>query len=202
MIIYGTRATQAHKETIPDPCPQCQSNNCLDMYVFQRYAHIFWIPFFPIIKTVASQCARCKQVIKQKEMPASLREAFNEVRSRAKTPVWTFIGTALVGLLILAGALQSGRHDRKMSQLLKSLKAGDILELKKSPEVYTLYKIAAVEPDSVAILPLLVTVNKESGLKKLESENDLQFSTNPTKYSHENLSALLHADEILDVIRK
>ena len=202
MIIYGSRATQVAKETIADPCPHCQRNNSLDMYVFQRYAHIFRIPFFPITKTGATQCAHCKQVMKLREMPVNLREVFNRQKANTKTPIWTFIGTVLVGLIILAVTLQSGRHDAQMSQLLKSLQPGDILEVKKSAGVYTLYKIAEVEPDSVAMLPLLVTVNKESGLRKLESESDVQFSTNPTMYSRENLSVLLHAGELLDVIRK
>lgn len=202
MIIYGSRATRVAKESISVPCPHCQSSNTLDLYVFQRYAHIFWIPFFPITKTGATQCVHCRQVLKGKEMPSPLRETFNELRSRTDTPVWTYIGTVLIGLIILAGALQGGRHDAQMSQQLKSLKAGDILEVRKSAGVYTLYKIAEVESDSVAVLPLLVTVDKESGLRDLESESDLQYSTDPKKYSRENLSALLHAGAILDVVRK
>ncbi|HVU97880.1 MAG TPA: hypothetical protein VHE34_21800 [Puia sp.] len=201
MIIYGSRAKQLAKETIADPCPDCQSNNSVDMYVFQRYAHIFRIPFFPITKTGASQCTHCKQVLKLKEMPPSLQVAFDNVKSRTKTPIWTFIGVALIGLLIVNGTISSGRHDAQVSQRLKAPQAGDILEVKKSPSVFTLYKIAEVRPDSVAVLPLLYTVDNPSGLSKLES-GSYGYAAEPTMYSRENLSVLLHAGEILDVIRK
>jgi len=201
MIIYGSRAKQLAKETIAEPCPHCQSNNTVDMYVFQRYAHIFWIPFFPVTRTGASQCAHCKQVLKLKEMPSSLRVAFDNVKSRTKTPIWTFIGVALIGLLIVNGIVASGRHDAQVSQRVKSPQAGDILEVKKSSSVFTLYKITAVRPDSVAVLPLLYSVDNPSGLSKLES-GSYGYADEPKMYSRENLSVLLHAGEILDVIRK
>jgi len=202
MIIYGSRATQLAKETISDPCPNCQTNNSLDMYVFQRYAHIFWIPFVPIGKTGASQCAHCKKVLKLKEMPSSLRVAYSNVAARTKVPFWTFIGVAIVGVLIINGIIQSGVHDARTSQLLKSPQAGDILEVKKGIGDYTLYKVADVRPDSVAVLPLLYSVNQQSGLGKLGSGQYAQYSDEAKMYSRESLSVLLHKGEILDVIRK
>jgi hypothetical protein len=202
MIIYGSRATQLAKETISDPCPHCQRSNSLDMYVFQRYAHVFWIPFFPVGKTGASQCSHCKQVMKFKEMPSVIRTAYHNVAAKMKAPLWTFIGVALVGLLIINGIIQSGIHDSRTSALLKSPQTGDILEVKKGAELFTLYKVADVRPDSVVILPLLYSVNQQSGLSKLESGKYAQFSDEPKMYSRESLSVLLHKGEILDVIRK
>ena len=202
MIIYGSRATQVAKEIISDTCPHCQSSNSTDMYVFQRYAHIFWIPFVPIGKTGASQCAHCKQVLKLKEMPPSLRQTYNHVAMKAKTPIWTFVGVTLVGLLIINGIIQSGMHDARTSQLLKTPQSGDLLEVKKRAGVYTIYKVADVRPDSVAVLPLLYSVNQQSGLVKLESGQYAQFADEPKMYSRDNLSVLLHKGEILDVIRK
>lgn len=201
MIIYGSRATQLAKETISDPCPQCQSSNTLDLYVFQRYAHIFWIPFFPVGKTGACQCAHCKQVLKLREMPSPLRSAYTALADQKKAPVWTFAGIALIGVLIIGSLTQSGRHDARTSALVKAPRAGDILEVKKSAGVYTLYKIAEVRPDSVAVLPLLYSVDNPSGLSKLES-GSYNYAAEAKMYSRENLSVLLHAGEILDVIRK
>ena len=202
MIIYGSRATQVAKEAISEPCPHCQSNNALDMFVFQRYAYLFWIPFFPAGKTGASQCTHCKQVLKLKEMPSSLRSAYINLAAKKKAPLWTFAGTALAGLLIIGGLRQSGGHDARISQLLNAPQMGDILEVKQSAGVYTLYKIAGVQADSVAILPSLQSVDKESGLTRLESEKGDQFSGEPKVYSRENLSVMAHAGKILDVIRK
>jgi hypothetical protein len=201
MIIYGSRATQLAKETISDPCPHCQSSNTLDLYVFQRYAHIFWIPFFPIGKTGVCRCAHCKQALKPREMPSPLRSAYTALAGKKKAPVWTFTGIALIGVLIIGSLTQSGRHDARTSALVKAPQAGDILEVKKSAGVYTLYKIAEVRPDSVAVLPLLYSVDNPSGLSKLES-GSYGYAAEPKMYSRENLSVLVHAGEILDVIRK
>jgi len=201
MIIYGTRATQLAKVTISDSCPQCQSNNTLDLYVFQRYAHIFRIPFFPVGKTGVSQCAHCKQVLRLREMPSPLRSAYTTLADKKKMPPWTFAGLALIGVLILGSLVQSRRHDARTSERVKAPQAGDILEVRKSMSLYTLYKIAEVRPDSVAVLPLLYSVDNPSGLSKLES-GSYGYADEPKMYSRENLSVLLHAGEILDVIRK
>lgn len=202
MIIYGSKATQLAKESISGSCPHCQQPNSIDMYVFQRYAHIFWIPFVPIGKTGVSQCAHCKQILKLKEMSSSLKLAYQEVSRQTKTPYWTFIGVALVGVLIINGMIQSSMHDARTSKLLQSPQTGDVLEVKKGSGIYTLYKVADVKPDSVAVLPLLYSVNQESGLPHLAAGTYAQYSDEPKMYSREMLSSLLHRGEILDVIRK
>ena len=202
MIIYGSKATQLAKESITESCPHCQQSNSIDMYVFQRYAHVFWIPFFPIGKTGVSQCAHCKQILKFKEMSSTLRVAYQETSRQTKTPYWTFIGVALVGLLIINGMIQSGMHDARTSKLLQSPQTGDVLEVKKGSGIYTLYKVADVMPDSVAVLPLLYSVNQESGLPHLAAGKYAQYSDEPKMYSRATLSALLHRGEILDVIRR
>jgi hypothetical protein len=106
MIIYGSKASQLAKEAIAESCPHCQKSNNVEMYVFQRYAHVFWIPFFPIGKTGVSQCAHCKQTLKLKEMPSSLKLAYENVAAQNKTPYWTFVGVAIVAILIVIGLMQ------------------------------------------------------------------------------------------------
>jgi len=202
MIIYGSKATQLAKESISESCPHCQQTNSIDMYVFQRYAHVFWIPFVAIGKTGVSQCAHCKQTLKFKDMPSSLKLAYQEIARQSKTPYWTFIGVALVGLLIINVIIQSGIHDARTSKLLQSPQAGDVLEVKKASGIYTLYKVADVRPDSVAVLPLLYSVNQESGLPHLASGKYAQYSDEQKYYSRGMLKTLHDRGEILDVIRK
>ena len=127
MIIYGSKATQLAKASISQSCPHCQQTNSIDMYVFQRYAHVFWIPFVPIGKTGVSQCAHCKQTLKFKEMSSSLKLAYQDVALQAKTPYWTFVGVALVGVLLIISIIQSGVHDARTSILLQSPQAGEVL---------------------------------------------------------------------------
>src|SRR5579859_6905406 len=101
MIIYGSKATQLTREPISESCPHCQNSNTVDMYVFQRYAHVFWIPFVPVGKTGVSQCGHCKQTLKLRQMPASFRSAYSSLSQSAKTPYWTFVGLGIVALIIV-----------------------------------------------------------------------------------------------------
>ncbi|GGA97126.1 zinc-ribbon domain-containing protein [Puia dinghuensis] len=110
MIIYGWKSIQLSREPVAESCPHCQNYNTLTVYVFQKYAHVFWIPFFPIGKTGASQCAHCKQVLKSKQMPPTLRLAYDNVATQAKTPYWTFVGVAILAVVIVIGMLASGGH--------------------------------------------------------------------------------------------
>ena len=71
------------------------------MYVFQKYAHIFWIPFFPLGKSGASQCGHCQQVLKAKQMPSDVRLAYDNVAAKAKIPYWTFAGVAIIAIIII-----------------------------------------------------------------------------------------------------
>ena len=105
MIVYGSKAKLLAKETLFEKCPHCGKPNSVEMHVFQRYAHIFWIPFFPIGKTGASQCAHCKQLLKLKEMPPDLRLAYDNLKAQTKTPIWTWSAAAIIGVLIIYGVI-------------------------------------------------------------------------------------------------
>ena len=42
-------------------------SSTVELSVFQKYAHFFWIPSFPLGKAALNQCSHSKQVLKQKE---------------------------------------------------------------------------------------------------------------------------------------
>lgn len=88
-------------------CPSCGFQNSLQISVFQRYVHVFWIPTFPIGKTGYTQCVYCKQVMTQKEMPASLQMTYKEAARCTKTPIWMFSGLILAVLMVLATVMAS-----------------------------------------------------------------------------------------------
>lgn len=67
MIFYGTKSTQIGTESLFDKCSNCGTQNSLEMVVFQKYAHVYWIPFFPLGRTGATQCSNCKQVVQNKK---------------------------------------------------------------------------------------------------------------------------------------
>ncbi|SMD42886.1 hypothetical protein SAMN00777080_1453 [Aquiflexum balticum DSM 16537] len=89
MIIFGSKATQVASETINEKCASCGTPNSIQMTVFQKYAHVFWIPSFPMGKTSITQCSHCKQVLEKKEFSRNLNTNYEILKSKSKTPIWT-----------------------------------------------------------------------------------------------------------------
>ncbi|MES2279594.1 MAG: hypothetical protein V4592_26405 [Bacteroidota bacterium] len=96
MFLFGIKSTKSLVEPVSDQCANCQTSNTTDMHIFQKYAHIFYLPLFPAGKKGFSQCNHCRQVLREKVMSESLKRSFEKVKPLAKTPLWTWAGTALV----------------------------------------------------------------------------------------------------------
>ena len=172
------------------------------MHVFQKYAHVFWIPFFPMGKTGVSQCDHCKQVLKLKEMPASLTASYDNLKSQTKTPIWMFSGLALVAVLITIGVINDKKKDEKNAQLILTPQSGDIFEIKTKDNQYTLYKIDQIQGDSVFVRVNNYETNKATGIDDLKKKGDNAYSEEVLGLSKSELKVMLDKGEIIDVDRK
>jgi len=103
MLIFGIRSTLLHQFHITQKCGNCNNAETVNMYVFQKYFHIFWVPVFPIGQRTVSQCTFCKQVLETNQMPASYSDALSDFQQQTKTPWWAFIGLGIIGLIFLVG---------------------------------------------------------------------------------------------------
>ena len=103
MLIFGTGSRLLVQFLIAQKCGHCSNVETVHIYVFQKYFHIFWIPFFPIGQRTVSQCTFCKEVREPNQMPESYIEALSDIKQQAKTPWWAFIGLGLIGLFMLVG---------------------------------------------------------------------------------------------------
>jgi len=101
MIIFGRRTILLLTQYILGTCHYCSNRDTLQMNIFQRYLHIFWIPVVPIGKTGVSQCAHCKQVLTMSQMPDDLKLSYDNLKLEAKTPWWAFSGLFLIGVFVL-----------------------------------------------------------------------------------------------------
>ncbi len=201
MIIYGTRAVETAKGFAPEKCPNCGAVSSIDMHVFQKYAHVFWIPFFPFSRTGVSQCDKCKQILKLEEMPADLRASYDQLKKQTRTPVWMFAGVALVVMGIIAGVIFDKNQDAKNAKLIMSPQKGDIYEVRTKSSQYTIYKVALVERDSVFLYINNYETNKSSGLNQILMKGDAAFSEEVYGFSKTELKAMVETDEIMDIIR-
>lgn len=107
-MVYGTRASHLGSFQVKDiPCPYCEHVENQNMSIFGRYAHIMWIPFFPVGKTQVAECTRCKRTYDKSDFSEKMRLISKELKGRVKSPVWMWAGLGIVGLLFLSSTLIS-----------------------------------------------------------------------------------------------
>jgi len=202
MIVYGSRTKQLAKEIIIDKCPNCGRQNSTELHVFQNYAHVFWIPFFPTGKTAVTQCDHCKQVLKPKEMPSSIKSTYENIKSQTKTPIWTFSGLALLAVLISIGVVSAQQNNKKNAQLILSPQSGDVFEVRTKDSQYTLFKVDDVKGDSIFVRINQYETNKISGLSDLKRKGDVAYSEENFVFLKAELKEMMSKGEILDIERQ
>ncbi len=102
MIFYGTKANRIGELDIKGTvCQHCNQAEPQEITIFGKYAHIYWIPFFPIGKEIFSECTGCFKTISQKEFPNSLKQQFALEKQQFKSPLWYWSGLGIIGLLFL-----------------------------------------------------------------------------------------------------
>ncbi|MBO9150839.1 zinc-ribbon domain-containing protein [Chitinophaga sp. GCM10012297] len=198
MIIYGWKATPVGHEDLGAKCSHCGTMMSVQVFVYQKYAHIFWIPAFPLGKTGGSVCTHCKQTLKPKEMPNDLKLSYDSLRSRAKTPIWTFSGLIVIGLIVTFGIFAARQSAAANAKMILAPQAGDVYEVKEAPGSYTLYKVARVAGDSVYVLHNLYETNKSSGLADLMKK---EFSPEEEAFTKNELKELFDKGTIDDIRR-
>lgn len=102
MILFGSGSSNIGIFKIPDTkCEYCKQTNTQLIAIFGNYAHIFWIPLFPIGRDAIVECTHCKYTIEEKEFSPQLRELYVYNKNLAVRPFWHWLGIGLVGFLIL-----------------------------------------------------------------------------------------------------
>ncbi len=102
MIIFGGKTSNIGNFDIPNTkCNYCKQESSQRISVLGKYAHIFWIPIFPIGKKVIAECKHCKRTIQLKEFPLKLVKLYDANRSKTKRPIWHWFGLGLFSLFVL-----------------------------------------------------------------------------------------------------
>ncbi len=202
MIIYGTKATHVASEILSDTCSNCGTQGSIQMTIFQKYAHVFWIPFFPVGKTGATQCTHCKHVLERKEFPASLYGHYETMKINSRTPRWTFTGLSVITVIIVWGIVSKIENDQKNAVLILTPEAGDIYHIKKAYKQYTLYKVDHVAGDTVFVFVNQFETDKLTGLTLLLSKGDEAFIQEHLPIMKSHLKAMFDRGDIIDIDRR
>ncbi len=107
MILTGTREIQLGQEKTNIICPHCGNDDTTEIFVKLKYYHVFFIPFSPLNKSGITMCKHCKLTMNQAEFPKEwVLKYYQPLKSRVKTPWWTFFILILFVVFIFVSVLQ------------------------------------------------------------------------------------------------
>src|SRR5688572_13100984 len=109
MIIFGSNASELAQLPLEERCHNCGTSNSLRLHIMQKWAHVFWIPVFPLGKSGATECSHCKQVLRNDEFSLQQFDQFEQAKKQVRTSWWTFTGLGLFFLLISVAAVNIRR---------------------------------------------------------------------------------------------
>jgi uncharacterized protein with FMN-binding domain len=201
MIFYGSRATLVASDTLYNAaCPHCGTNGQTEGAVYARYAHVYWIPVFPMSKKATSECKHCLRTFVEGSDTLSLQPAYDDLKSRAKTPIWHWSGMALLVLAMVMGSISNNKSAEDRQKFIVQPEIGDVYHVKMSDGNYTTMKIKAVTPDSVSMFLNTLSVNKITGITKLERATAYTDSLTGD-YAKAELKTMLDNNEIIEIKR-
>ena len=153
MIIFGTRARQVAQAAVPTTCTACKRPQRF-LRVFQRYAHVFFIPVVPIGKAFSTVCAHCQSTRLSNEISEEERRAAPVVGGPFGAPAWAYSGLLILCVLFSIGAYQGYAAQTRTEEYLKAPKTGDVYIVSTrgagSSDVYRLLRLNGVEDDALS----------------------------------------------------
>lgn len=198
MIFYGSAGKEIARGKIRAACTNCKEPNSINLFIVQRYAHVYWIPFFPAAKKAISECTKCNQVLEKKQFPESYKGDYEDLKFHAKTPIWMYSGIGIIALIIIAIFISIRLDDTENAELVLSPQKDDIYEVKLSDKEYTLYKVDRVEGNAVYMFENEFATDQSSGVKELLLKPFYKESVPIMKV---DLKIMLEKGQIIDIER-
>ena len=190
IIFYGVKSSHVKSEYSDDGvCPACDTPGQMVMGVNANYAHVFWIPFFPLYKKVLAICNHCNAVFELKEMPQDLRNQCDKFRRAQRFPVWHFAGLIAVCALILFAVVGDANTARLQNAYLANPKVNDVYVTKYEGNSFSSMKIVEITSDSIYFADNAFYANRGEKLETIDEDES---------YDHENLLSFA-IEEIKDL---
>ncbi len=201
MIIFGSRAAHVATKSLKNStCPSCGKDGTLNLSVFRKHAHVFWIPMFPYAKKGVSQCSHCKNVLEKKEMPERLRTEYEKLKAESKGPIWQFSGLILLTGIVLFVVFQNNQDEKDEQVFISAPEKGDIYYQKLGNGHYTTMRVSDKVNDSIILEFNAYEIDKMSQVYKIDKEENYEsekFAIHKT-----DLKTMYDSDEIYRISRK
>jgi hypothetical protein len=173
MIFYGTKAVHVISANLPTTkCSECNTTGQINMSIFSRHAHVYWIPLFPAGKVAIAQCEHCKKAYKTDEMSQKMLSYVHEIKKEAKTPLWQFTGIGIIaGFVLIAKFVWEPISNKANTLIINNPAVGDVYSV-KTESGYTTLKLAEVTADSVWYYQNQYGVDKILGIDEIKIEKN------------------------------
>lgn len=200
MVIYGSRSTHLKSESIPlSTCSSCNTQGSFVASVFGKYAHVFWIPLFPIGKVAVAECQHCKKTFRDNELPTQLQSSVWGIKSSAKTPIWNFAGLAIIGGLIAFMSIFSSQHEKDEVGFKQNPMAKDKYSYKTDEGSNSMMIVDKVTADPVFVFYNTMEIDSYSKLYKIDKEEN--YDNVSYGISRAELKAKFDSDVIYNIDR-
>lgn len=203
MIFYGTRSSNLKNgQIINVDCPNCNENTLMKYSVFGKYAHVYWIPFFPFEKITAVECNSCKKTFLDKELPQSIKTKLDRDKEKhgIKTPIWMFSGLFLIITGIAYGFYSSDKTDKDEAEYIKNPKSRDVYSIMNLAAHYTTVRVDKVIKDSVYFTENDYETDQTTGIEDIDLPKNYTISKGVL--SKKNIQELYKKETIFEVNRR
>jgi hypothetical protein len=203
MFLYGIKAKKLKKQKIADECSYCHESNSLILTLFQKYAHLFYIPFFPMSKTAAVYCSHCKKVIFRKQFNKSIYQQYEDLKHQSKIPpIWTYSGIFLIVLLLISGIVSYENAQERNARIISSPREGDIYEINRPNNEYALYKIDRIAGDTLFLVVNQYKKDPATGIVTVQDKEDRVYSNHSFPMLKSDLKRMYDEKNIIDIERQ
>jgi hypothetical protein len=205
MIIYGTNGSLRRSEPAPGlVCPACSNPDRMQLSVFSRYAHVYWLPLFPYSKPVVAQCGHCKGAWTEKELPAEaaqLKQAAQLLRKHTSAPWWQWSGLALLAAGLVWAFVASRQDDQANADYLAAPRVGDVYTVHESDSArrYSLLKVVAAHGNTVELVANDYDIDNRHPLEELNQPE--KYSKEPFTLTQLDLTIMRNKGQLIDVDR-
>lgn len=119
MAIIGYNSKKLGSETIPNiTCKHCGTQEGFRATLFARYAHLSFIPAFPLGRPAVMECVHCKRTIGGKDFTAEQAAAVASLKAKYKSPIWTWSFLIIVGLFTVGSTLYEALRTKSSEEKL------------------------------------------------------------------------------------
>ncbi len=204
MIVYGSKSSKIKIGKIRNIiCPHCATNSEMNYSVFGRYAHIYWIPLFPVGKETILEYNSCKSSYHLKNLSENIKQKFQQeqVRNPAKTPITHFSLLFLIAIGVGIGIFFSFKSKSETKEFAKNPKVGDVFYEITLSGRFSTAKIIKITKDSIFSLENNLESDKKDDVD--EQSSKIENYTLPWRITKKKyLEFVAKADTVYKITRK